>query len=101
MTKRDFPPVTPGEILLEEFLKPLQISQYRLAKAIHVPAIRISEIVNGKRAVTIDTALRLSRYFGTTAKFWLNMQTTYELELADSKIGEKINREIVPFSSCA
>ena len=79
-TNRDFPPVTPGEILEEEFLKPMGLSQYRLAKEIHVPARRINEIVKGKRAITADTALRLGRYFGTTAQLWVNLQSTYELE---------------------
>ena len=79
-TNRDFPPVTPGEILEEEFLKPMGLSQYRLAKKIHVPARRINEIVKGKRAITADTALRLGRYFGTTAQLWVNLQSTYELE---------------------
>ena len=101
MTKRDFPPITPGEVLIEEFLKPMEISQYRLAKDIHVPARRINEIVHGKRAITADTALRLSRYFGTTAQFWINMQATYELEVADSEIGEKIYQEILPYKICA
>ncbi len=98
MSKRDFPPITPGEVLLEEFLKPLDISQYRLAKDIHVPARRINEIVHGKRAVTADTALRLGRYFGTTAQFWVNMQATYELELAKSELGDKISREVLPLA---
>ncbi len=79
---RDFPPITPGEILEEEFLKPMGLSQYRLAKEIHVPARRINEIVKGKRAITADTALRLGRYFGTTAQLWVNLQSTYELERA-------------------
>ena len=79
-SKRDFPPVTPGEILEEDFLKPMGLSQYRLAKEIHVPARRINEIVKGRRAITADTALRLGRYFGTTAQLWVNLQSTYELE---------------------
>lgn len=79
-TNRDFPPIAPGEILDEEFLKPMGLSQYRLAKEIHVPARRINEIVKGKRAITADTALRLGRYFGTTAQLWMNLQSTFELE---------------------
>ena len=85
-TKRDFPPVTPGEILEEDFLKPMGLSQYRLAKEIHVPARRINEIVKGKRAITADTALRLGRYFGTTAQLWVNLQSTYELECAAEEL---------------
>jgi addiction module HigA family antidote len=86
MSKRDFPPVTPGEILEEEFLKPMGLSQYRLAKEIHVPPRRINEIVKGKRAITADTALRLGRYFGTTAQLWANLQSTYELECAEETL---------------
>ena len=82
MSNRDFPPITPGEILEEEFLSPMALSQYRLAKEIHVSPRRINEIVKGKRAITADTALRLGRYFGTTAQFWLNLQSSYELECA-------------------
>jgi len=86
MSKRDFPPVTPGEVLEEEFLKPMGLSQYRLAKEIHVPPRRINEIVKGKRAITADTALRLGRYFGTTAQLWVNLQSTYELECAEETL---------------
>lgn len=96
MGKRDFPPVHPGEILTEEFLKPMGISQYRLAKDIHVHARRINEIVHGKRAVTADTALRLARYFGTTAQFWINMQGSYELEVAEAAFSDKIAKEVQP-----
>jgi len=86
MNKRDFPPITPGEILDEEFLKPLEISQYRLAKDIHVSPRRINEIVKGTRAITADTALRLGRYFGTSAQLWINLQSSYELECAAERI---------------
>ncbi len=86
MKKRDFPPITPGEILEEEFLVPMGLSQYRVAKEIHVSPRRINEIVKGKRSITADTALRLARYFGTTAQFWLNMQTSYDLECAAEKV---------------
>ena len=96
MNKRDFSPVTPGEVLLEEFLLPLNISQYRLAKEIHVSPRRINEIIHGKRAITADSALRFGRYFGTSAQFWVNMQASYELELAKEKVGEVIEREILP-----
>lgn len=88
------PPVHPGEVLLEDFMKPLGLSQYRLAKDIGVPALRISQIVNGKRAVTADTAIRLSRYFGTSPDVWLRMQAHYDLEVAEVKAGERIRREV-------
>jgi len=92
----DFSPAHPGEVLREDFLKPLGLSQYALAKAIGVPQIRVSEIVNGKRAVTPDTALRLARYFKTSAEFWIGMQTTYDLETARDRIGKKINAQVQP-----
>lgn len=92
----DFPPAHPGDVLREDFLKPLGLSQYALAKAIGVPQIRISEIVNGKRAITPDTALRLARYFGTSAEFWMGMQATYDLEMARDRIGKKINARVRP-----
>ena len=88
------PPIHPGEILLEEFLHPLGISQYRLAKDISVPSRRINEIVHGKRAVSADTALRLARYFGTTGQFWLNLQTRYDLELEKDRLGERLEAEV-------
>lgn len=86
--------IHPGEFLLEEFIKPHGLSQYRLAKDIGVTPIRISEIVNGKRSITADTALRLSRYFGTTAKIWLRLQARYDLEKVEKESGKKINREV-------
>lgn len=86
MKKRDFPPITPGEVLEEEFMVPMGLSQYRVAKEIHVSPRRINEIIKGKRSITADTALRLARYFGTTAQFWLNMQTSYDLECAAEKV---------------
>lgn len=79
---------------MEEFLTPLQISQYRLAKDINVPAIRINEIVHGKRSISADTALRLSKYFGTSAEFWLNLQSHYDLEVEAEKLGNKLNIEV-------
>jgi len=79
-------PIHPGEILNEEFLQPLGVSQYRLAKDVSVPARRINEIVHGKRALSADTALRLSRFFGTSAQFWLHLQARYDLEIASSKL---------------
>jgi addiction module HigA family antidote len=95
MAKR-LPPTHPGEILLEEFLAPMGISQYRLAKDIYVPPRRINEIVHGTRAVSADTALRLARYFGTTDRFWLNLQAQYDLDVEYDRVGDRIEREIVP-----
>jgi len=87
-------PIHPGEILQEEFLGPLEISQYRLAKDISVPPRRINEIVHGKRAISADTALRLSRYFSTSERFWLNLQTRYDLEVQRDKLGNSLIREV-------
>jgi addiction module HigA family antidote len=87
-------PIHPGEILLEEFLKPMEISQYRLAQDINVPARRINEIVLGKRAITADTALRLSEYFGLSEKFWLNLQMRYNLELEKDRLKDRLKREV-------
>jgi antitoxin HigA-1 len=86
--------ITPGEILEEDFLKPLGLTQYRLAKDLGVPARRINEIVKGQRAITADTALRLGRYFKMSAQFWLNLQSHYELELAESRLGRRLAREV-------
>jgi len=88
------PPVHPGEVLLEEFIKPLGLSQYRVAKDICVPALRISQIVRGQRSVTADTALRLARYFGTSAAVWLRLQARYDLETAEAKMAKRINHEV-------
>src|ERR1700682_5241400 len=97
MAKRDrLPPIHPGEILREEFLSPLGMSSHELALALRVPATRINDIVNEKRGITDDTALRLSRYFGTTAKFWLNLQASYELEVAEDQLGQAVMREVLP-----
>ena len=90
-------PVHPGEILLEEFLDPLGISQYRLAKDISVPPRCINEIVHGKRAISADTALRLARYFDTTDRFWLNLQTRYALEVDKDRLGDRLEREVQTF----
>lgn len=87
-------PIHPGEILLEEFLEPMAISQYRLSKDISVPPRRINEIVHGKRAVSANTALRLAKYFGTSPRFWLNLQSHYDLEIEKDKIGNKLNSEV-------
>ena len=90
------PPVHPGEILLEEYLKPLGLSQHRLALCLGVDPRRINEIVQGKRSITADTALRLARFFGTTAQMWLNMQTWYDLEVAQDTLAGRIEREVRP-----
>src|SRR5580704_8756464 len=88
-------PIHPGEILLEEFLTPLGLSQYRLAKDTSVPPRRINEIIRGSRSVTADTALRLARYFGTTERFWLNLQAHYDLEVEKERLGSRLEREVV------
>ncbi|HXU34921.1 MAG TPA: HigA family addiction module antitoxin [Blastocatellia bacterium] len=93
-TERRMPPVHPGEILLEEFLKPLGLSQYRLAKGLSVPARRINEIVLGVRSITADTALRLARFFGTSERFWLNLQATYDLEVERDRLQDRLVREV-------
>jgi addiction module HigA family antidote len=98
MPRRKLPPVHPGEILLEEFLRPLNVSQYRLAKDVSVPARRINEIVHGSRAVSADTALRLARYFGTSERFWLNLQTRYDLEIEKDRLGPRLAREVRAFA---
>jgi addiction module HigA family antidote len=88
------PPVHPGEVLMEEFLGPMELSQYRLAKDIGVPPRRINEIVHGNRAVTADTALRLARYFGMSARFWLNLQAQYDLDVQSDLLGDRLEREV-------
>jgi antitoxin HigA-1 len=92
-------PIHPGEVLLEDFMKPLGLTQYRLAKDIGVTPIRISQIVNGRRAITVDTALRLARYFGTSAAVWLRMQVRYDLEVAQKQGLDRINREVKVYQS--
>ena len=94
MSERKLPPIHPGEILLEEFLTPMGISQYRLAKDISVPSRRINEIVLGKRAISPDTALRLARYFGLTEPFWLNLQSRYDLEVEKDRLAGRLEREV-------
>ena len=98
MAKKKAPPIHPGEILLEEYLKPLDISQYRLAKDISVPPRRINEIVHGKRSITADTALRLARYFGTSERFWLNLQTHYDLEVEKDRLADRLEEEVAVLS---
>ena len=94
MSKRELEPIHPGEILLEEFLYPMDISQYRLAKDISVDPRRINEIVHGKRAISADTALRLGHFFNMSPQFWLNLQTHYDLELLDMQSGDQIQQEV-------
>ena len=87
-------PIHPGEVLLEDFMKPLGLSQYRLAHDIGVTPIRISQIVHGQRAITVDTAMRLARYFSTSAAVWLRLQVRYDLEVAEKELSDRINREV-------
>ena len=94
MDTEKLPPVHPGEVLLEDFMKPLGLSQYRVAQDIGVSPIRISQIVHGKRAITADTAMRLARYFGTSAEVWLRLQARYDLEVAQEQVGERIKQEV-------
>ena len=94
MARRKMTPVHPGTILMEEFLKPHGLSQYRLAKDLSVPPRRINEIVLGKRSISAETALRLARYFGTTAEFWLNLQARYDLEVELDRLGARLKKEV-------
>src|SRR5258707_15571228 len=94
MRRRKLAPIHPGEVLNEEFLSPLGISQYRLAKETSVPPRRINEIVHGTRAISADTALRLARYFGTSERFWLNLQARYDLEIEKDRLGNRLQREV-------
>ena len=99
MTQKKLPPIHPGEILLEEFLKPMGISQYRLAKDTSVSARRINEIVHGQRAISPNTALRLSRYFGLSERFWLNLQARYDLETEKDRLKDRLENEVLIHSS--
>jgi addiction module HigA family antidote len=101
MKNEKLPPIHPGEILIEEFLKPLGLSQYRLAKDISVPPRRINEIVHGKRSISADTALRLGRFFGIAPQFWLNLQTRYDLEVTEDLLAERLEKEVQVLSSNA
>lgn len=94
MRTKKIPPIHPGEILLEEFLEPMGISQYKLSKDISVPPRRINEIVQGKRSISADTALRLSRYFGLSERFWLNLQSRYDLEMEKDKLDARLAKEV-------
>lgn len=98
MAEKKLPPIHPGEILLEEFLKPMGISQYKLAKDISVPAWRINEIVHGTRAISPNTALRLSRYFSLSERFWLNLQARYDLEVEKDRLSDRLEKEVRIFA---
>ena len=99
MKEKKLPPIHPGEILIEEFLKPMGISQYRVAKDISVPPRRINEIVHGKRAITADTALRLGRFFNMSPQFWLNLQNRYDLEITEDQLADRLVKEVHVLSS--
>ena len=94
MMDKSLSPIHPGEVLLEDFMKPLGLTQYRLAHDLGVTPIRISQIVNGERSITVDTAMRLARYFGTSAAVWLRLQVRYDLEVAEKELRPRINREV-------
>ena len=98
MSKRDVPPIHPGEILVAEFLEPLGVSQYRLAKDISVTPRRINEIVHGRRGITADTALRLGRYFNMEAQFWLNLQSHFDLEQEQDRLGDRLEQEVQAYA---
>ncbi len=99
MSGKRIPPIHPGEILLEEFLKPMDLSQNSLAMDIHVPARRINEIVLGKRRITADTALRLGRFFGNSPQFWLGLQMDYDLDVTEDNLKDRLNREVHPYAA--
>jgi antitoxin HigA-1 len=99
MSEERLPPVHPGEVLLEDFLKPMGISQYRLAKGLGVPVQRINDLAHGRRAMTADTALRLARFFAMEARFWMNLQTRYDLERTADALAERLDREVRPFAA--
>lgn len=101
MTKRNLAPIHPGEILFEDFMKPMNISQYKLAKELHVGPIRVSEIIHGKRSITADTAIRLGRYFKMEAKFWMNLQASYDLEKTMMESRQEIYQKVKPLKDAA
>ena len=101
MTKKRLAPIHPGEVLLTEFLEPLGLSQYRLAKDLKVPARRINEIVHGDRAVSADTALRLARFFGTSDRFWLNLQAAYDLDIERDRLGARLERDVPVYAAAS
>lgn len=96
--ERIYPPMHPGRVLKLEFLEPLGLTPYKLAKEIGVPAPRVYDIVRGKRGISADTALRLARFFGTSARFWMNLQTHYDLEIEEDRVGDSLEKEIQPFA---
>ena len=100
-SQKRLPPIHPGEILRAEFMEPLQLSMNRLALDLHVPVTRIAEIVHGRRGITPDTALRLARYFQTSARFWLSLQSAYDLEVAEDELSRNIERQVQPSPSMA
>ncbi len=99
MDKREFPPIHPGEILLEDFLKPMNLSQYSVARSLGVPPRRINEIVHGKRAITADTALRLGRFFSMEPQFWMNLQSRYDLEVTKERLLDRLDKEVSVYSA--
>ena len=101
MKQKKLPPIHPGQILFEEFLQPMGISQYRIAKDTNVPPRRINEIVHRKRAITADTALRLGKFFNMSPQFWMNLQSRYELELAEDKLEDRLGKEVHTYQACA
>lgn len=101
MAPKRLAPVHPGEVLLQEFLEPLEMTQYRLAKSLKVPARRINEIVHGTRAVSADTALRLARFFGTSDRFWLNLQAAYDLDVERDRLGARLERDVPVFKKAS
>ena len=101
MTRKRMTPIHPGEVLLVEFLEPLGLSHYRLAKDLKVPARRINEIVHGDRAVSADTALRLARFFGTSGRFWLNLQAAYDLDIERDRLGARLERDVPVYAAAS
>jgi len=101
MKQKKLPPIHPGQILFEEFLQPMGISQYRIAKDTNVSPRRINEIVHSKRAITADTALRLGKFFNMSPQFWMNLQSRYELELAEDKLEDRLVEEVHTYQACA
>ena len=101
MTARKLPPIHPDEVLLSDFLEPMEISQYRVAQDISVPARRINEIVHGTRRITADTALRLSRYFGTSERFWLNLQARFDVEEQKDVLGNRLEKEVAVLAAAS
>lgn len=101
MTTKKLPPIHPGEILLTEFLEPFGLSQYRLARDVGVPARRINEIVHGLRGISANTALRLARFFGTSERFWANLQSAYDLEVERDRLGDALEKEVNVFNDAS